>query len=149
MDVEAKPAQQQAEANPAQQPAERPVGAFRYDGAINEKDIVGKAGPPDMGFLMHSIFGLNHYPNFLHRWSLQDITDLEARLEKQLAKVREIKSIEQDRRVKFAGHVRPTPSLLPPSTPQDYERIFHPGFLQALDIGGRERVFMCVVCVCA
>ena len=55
--------------------------------AINEKPLVATPSMP-LARLLHASFGLDHYPNYLHRWDLDEITDLEGALEAQLAKVR-------------------------------------------------------------
>eukprot|EP01138_Halocafeteria_seosinensis_P009315 gb/GECG01009520.1/.p1 GENE.gb/GECG01009520.1/~~gb/GECG01009520.1/.p1 ORF type:complete len:324 (+),score=37.61 gb/GECG01009520.1/:1-972(+) len=43
-------------------------------------------------FLLQSIFGLDHYPNYLHKWNVSDIEHLETLLQEQVAKVKEGKS---------------------------------------------------------
>ncbi len=80
-------------------------------GAINEKErqygkldgsssaIVTKLGNSNFNpeevpsHLMHALFGLDRYPNYLSRWSsnVEDIDKLEGALEQQLAKVRQQK----------------------------------------------------------
>eukprot|EP00906_Rhabdomonas_costata_P005396 RCo008085 len=59
--------------------------------AINEKSRSGGACE-SLAALLHATFGLDHYPNYLHRWAVSEIEDLEQQLESQLSKVREQKA---------------------------------------------------------
>ena len=53
-------------------------------GAINEKDTHGACNE-DLAFHLHGIFGLDHYPNYLLKWKMEDINELETRLEACIA----------------------------------------------------------------
>ena len=55
--------------------------------SINEKGLSKKRNPL-LAQLLHASFGLDHYPNYLHRWNLNDIESLEQTLEDQLEEVR-------------------------------------------------------------
>ena len=81
-------------------------------GKINEKERKGEKnkGGADLAFLLHSLFGLDHYPNYLQRWSLPEITRLEDALCAQLSKVRSQKE-ELLKKPTFSGD----PSRLQPS----------------------------------
>ena len=74
-------------------------------GQINEKALLGRSMSVNsinaggstgsstvMGHLLHSIFGLDHYPDYLKRWTIEDIETLEDRLEDLQKKVREQKA---------------------------------------------------------
>ena len=63
------------------QRAMRPrLGAW---GAVN-----AQRGAGALGRLLHALWGLDHYPRYLERWSDGEIADLERELEATLAKVR-------------------------------------------------------------
>eukprot|EP01006_Ploeotia_vitrea_P025227 TRINITY_DN58082_c0_g1_i1.p1 TRINITY_DN58082_c0_g1~~TRINITY_DN58082_c0_g1_i1.p1 ORF type:complete len:360 (+),score=44.13 TRINITY_DN58082_c0_g1_i1:105-1184(+) len=63
---------------------------MRVDSSINEK-TQKHASAPNLAAIMHASFGLDHYPNYLQRWSEPEIDELEKRLEEQLALVRKQK----------------------------------------------------------
>lgn len=88
-------------------------------GAINEKErTYAKAGESDMDVddhpaiernhgtfdpsslphALHALAGLDRYPNYLSRWSHEDIDQLEESLERQLQEVRRQKQSIQDQR---------------------------------------------------
>ena len=60
-------------------------------GAFNEK---GKRAQNNaaLSHLLFSTFGLDHFPRYLSRWSLDEVTSLEAQLTRQLELVREQKA---------------------------------------------------------
>ena len=66
-------------------------------GAINEKTVLGVSASEKLSPLLHATFGLDHYPNYLNRWQGPAITQLEERLEDQLALVRAQKELAQQR----------------------------------------------------
>ena len=48
-------------------------------GLINEKLLNSSSKSDiDLSFLLHSIYGLDHYPDYLRRWNLQSIDKLES-----------------------------------------------------------------------
>lgn len=57
-----------------------------YDGsrAINEKPLQ-ESPPAELSFLLQSLFGLDHYPNYLHKWTVNDIEHLETLLQTQVS----------------------------------------------------------------
>lgn len=59
----------------------------------------GRRSGADLAFLLHSLFGLDHYPNYLHRWSVEEINKLETALEAQLSTVRAQKAALIQRQV--------------------------------------------------
>lgn len=52
---------------PVPQCQEGGIDKGELSSAINEKGKSGEAHAP-LGFLLHATFGLDHYPNYLHRW---------------------------------------------------------------------------------
>jgi hypothetical protein len=66
--------------------------------AINEKEQKrNKKRDKPLAHALHYTFGLDRYPNYLHRWSLAEIEDYEQSLESQLEKVRAQKAAWLDR----------------------------------------------------
>ena len=64
-----------------------------HAGAINEKSVVGARKATALAPVLHASFGLDHYPNYLQRWDIKAIEDLEDKLESQLATVRAQKAM--------------------------------------------------------
>ena len=62
-------------------------------GAINEKQKDARDNPL-LSRQLHAAFGLDHYPNYLLKWQLSDIEQLEGELEAMLAKVRQQKALK-------------------------------------------------------
>lgn len=85
-------------------------------GAVNEKkrhyesgkssaetntgaDDSGKYDPATQrAYLLHALEGMDRYPNYLSRWSLDDMDQLEDALQKQVERVRQQKQSIQERR---------------------------------------------------
>jgi hypothetical protein len=59
--------------------------------------VLGTVKATNLAPLLHASFGLDHYPNYLNRWQGPAITQLEERLENQLALVRAQKELAQQR----------------------------------------------------
>eukprot|EP01084_Bolivina_argentea_P067689 123225_1 len=51
---------------------------------INEKEHTQSSAPLELSNILHSTFGIDHYPNYLYRWNLNNITQLETQLLSQL-----------------------------------------------------------------
>ena len=60
-------------------------------GAFNEKDKRAEKNAA-LSHLLFSTFGLDHFPRYLSRWSLDEVNALEAQLEGQLELVRQQKA---------------------------------------------------------
>lgn len=59
--------------------------------AINEKALE-HAPAKDLSFLLHSIFGLDHYPNYLAKWEEAEIEHLEGLLQEQVGECDTVKA---------------------------------------------------------
>lgn len=58
--------------------------------SVNEKVLHSEPAAP-LSHLLHSAFGLDHYPDYLSRWKISEIENLESTLEAKLCQVREQK----------------------------------------------------------
>eukprot|EP00485_Elphidium_margaritaceum_P002433 CAMPEP_0202691608 /NCGR_PEP_ID=MMETSP1385-20130828/6278_1 /ASSEMBLY_ACC=CAM_ASM_000861 /TAXON_ID=933848 /ORGANISM="Elphidium margaritaceum" /LENGTH=90 /DNA_ID=CAMNT_0049347041 /DNA_START=27 /DNA_END=295 /DNA_ORIENTATION=+ len=54
---------------------------------INEKELTHKSAPIAVSNTLHATFGIDHYPNYLYRWNMHDINNLEEQLTAQLKHV--------------------------------------------------------------
>ena len=102
-------------------------------GAINEKVCVG-ARASDAAMVMHATFGLDHYPNYLQRWQMSDVEELEMKLRAQLHKVEEEK--EKLRQKLLSSSSFPCRLATAPA-PQD---IWDKRFLELIDGDGKLRL---------
>ena len=59
---------------------------------INEKTHNQQLCSHDLSQLMHGSFGLDHYPNYLLRWNLDEIENLESIIQSQLERIKYQKS---------------------------------------------------------
>ena len=59
----------------------------QHSTAINEK-ARQETYASDLSLLFHSLFGLDHYPNYLYRWNEAEITSLQQELQHRLDEVR-------------------------------------------------------------
>ena len=133
------------------------------DGRINEKPLLGVEGNSDLSLILHTSFGLDHFPvrvvcsstlipclsfvlfggrvflliqNYLLRWDANTISCVEDRLEAQLSTVRKQKATLQKR----SAICRRFSSKL---ALQDAKDIFHPEFLSVCtEKGFRPSAFM-------
>lgn len=53
----------------------------------NEKERTNIAAPSSLSNILHSTFGMDHYPNYLYRWNLDQVSELEEQLLAQLKHV--------------------------------------------------------------
>lgn len=120
-----------AKARPDGSPAE-----LRGGGAINEKAIVSEPAS-SLSRVLHLCFGLEHYPNYLVRWSSGDVAEAERLLEAQLAELRRQKAFlaeREGRGLRFAaldeGRGGPSPM------PETLGGVFCDEALEALGLDG-------------
>eukprot|EP01083_Nonionella_stella_P146632 461443_1 len=58
---------------------------------INEKEHIHSSAPIQLSNVLHSTFGMEHYPNYLYRWNVDQISELEKQLLSQLKQVQSTK----------------------------------------------------------
>ena len=58
-----------------------------YDN-VNAKNREYRICSKQMANILHSTFGLDHYPKYLLRWNIKDITELEIHMQEQLRKIK-------------------------------------------------------------
>jgi hypothetical protein len=98
-------------------------------GKINEKAIRNVSNQDGLGGLLHAIFGLDHYPDYLKRWNLKEVDSFEEKLEEVLRKVREQKAKLILRQQLMKNY---QPQL---QKPQMIEEIFDPRFAKFISAG--------------
>ena len=69
--------------------------------ASGEEAKTGSA--PGMAHAMHATFGLDHFPQYLHRWNDREIDSFEGLLLEQLSQVRQQR--ESNRRLRTLVHM--------------------------------------------
>jgi len=99
------------------------------DGSINEKEIHVARKAKELSPILHASFGLDHYPNYLLRWDMASIEELEGRLEKQLELVRKQKETARRR-------LEATASFNQELSTMELDQFLDPRFLDCLKPGG-------------
>ena len=66
-------------------------GSVKTTKEINEKKLNNDSAPPQLSNMLHSTFGMDHYPNYLFRWNLTDLSALENQIKSQLKQVQSAK----------------------------------------------------------
>ena len=66
-------------------------------GSVNEKLLKSNKDNIDLSFILHSIYGLDHYPDYLRRWDLKSIEKLENSLLSIIERVQYQKSLLKKR----------------------------------------------------